>query len=862
MRFRLPSLCSVVVLASITFTAIAQRLPTNARPIHYDLHLTPDLKSANFTGEETIDLTLEAPSPTITLNAAEITFISVMGASPNANGGAPQNATVSLDGAKQQATFTFGQPLPSGPVALHIRYTGLLNNELRGFYLSKTKARDYAVTQFESTDARRAFPSFDEPAMKATFDIALTVDSRDTVISNTNQISDVPAGPGKHTLTFARTPKMSTYLVAFQVGDFQCTSGSSDGVPIRACATPDKVALTHLALTSAEHILHFYDTYFGIKYPMPKLDMIGIPDFEAGAMENFGCITYRETDMLVDEKSAPIEAKKRVVEVVAHEMAHQWFGDMVTMQWWNNVWLNEGFATWMAAKASAEFHPEWGFTEDAALSLQSTLNLDAQKTTHAIRATADTPAEINEMFDGISYGKGGAVLGMVEHFVSPDVFREGVHNYLEAHLYGNATAEDFWNAQTAASHQPVDVIMSSFITDPGVPLLTLGQTRAGELPIAQSRFFLSSKAASADSAQTWTIPVCPLGNSCQLLKPGQTSLSVGASTGTFINAGSKGYYRTQYTAEQLASLVPQAERSLSAPERISLAGDQWALTIAGKQSVARYLDLVLAYRSDPDPAVMRSLADVLNRIRDRIATSPEQVGKFNAVLIREFRPAYEATGHPSSTDNYDRTTRRAELFRLLGDSGDPKVLAQAHQIVEGALFNHKEEDPALLNASIFLAAAHGDTNLYDRLLHLSQSETDPVLKIQELYSLGDFTEPALVNRTLEYATSGKVRNQDSGSLIGEMLQHPGTREVAWTWIQAHWDLVKAQLTPFSGQRIVGATNAFCSTEKRDEVAGFFSTHHVQAADRTLTKSLESIDDCTRVRNTQQPNFATWLSHQP
>ena len=497
--------------AALTFLAaapalLAQRLPTTAHPTHYDLHLAPDIKAATFTGEETIDLTLDAASPTITLNAAEITFLSVTGASPNTDSGNPQPATVSLDAPKQQATFTFPHDLPAGPVALHIRYTGILNNELRGFYLSKTKARNYAVTQFESTDARRAFPSFDEPALKATFDIALTVDARDTVISNTNQISDIPAGPvngqAKHTLTFAQTPRMSTYLVAFQVGDFQCTSGSSDGVPIRACATPDKVALTHLALTSAEHILHFYDTYFGIKYPMPKLDMIGIPDFEAGAMENFGCITYRETDMLVDEKTAPIDAKKRVVEVVAHEMAHQWFGDMVTMQWWNNIWLNEGFATWMAAKASAEFHPEWGYTEDAAATLQQTLNLDAQRTTHPIRATANTPAEINEMFDGISYGKGGAVLGMVEHFVTPEVFRQGVHNYLQAHLYANATAEDFWNAQTSASHQPVNVIMSSFITDPGVPLLTLGPATGGTLPVQQSRFFLSQATSGADTSQT------------------------------------------------------------------------------------------------------------------------------------------------------------------------------------------------------------------------------------------------------------------------------------------------------------------------------------------------------------------------
>ena len=262
---------------------------------------------------------------------------------------------------------------------------------LRGFYLSKTPKRNYAVTQFEPTDARRAFPCFDEPALKATYEVSLTIDKADTAISNTNMTADEPGPtPGKHTVRFAQTPRMSTYLVAFLVGDFQCTKGESDGVPIRACSTPDKVALTPYAVKAAEFVLHYYDTYFGIKYPMPKLDMVAIPDFEAGAMENFGCITYRETDFLVDEQHGSERAKQEVAQVVAHEMAHQWFGDMVTMQWWNNLWLNEGFATWMENKPVAAWHPEWDIPAQEAASLNNTLNLDAQAMTRTIRAEANT----------------------------------------------------------------------------------------------------------------------------------------------------------------------------------------------------------------------------------------------------------------------------------------------------------------------------------------------------------------------------------------------------------------------------------------------------------------------------------------
>ncbi len=495
MLFRSTLFTLSAVLLAANLAAQAQRLPAGVHPEHYSLSLTPDLKAATFAGEETIDVTLDSPSKTITLNAAEIKFVAVQETHSTdirvvtKGGQAPefkstihqppmrQDAYVTLDEAKEQATFIFPKELPAGKVTLAISFTGILNDKLRGFYLSKTKLRNYAVTQFEATDARRAFPCFDEPALKATFDISLTVDAADTVISNTNQIADTP-GPiaDKHTLRFATTPKMSTYLVAFLVGDFKCTEGRSDGVPIRVCSTPDKVQLTKFALESAKYVLHYYDSYFGIKYPMPKLDMVALPDFEAGAMENFGCITYRETDLLTDLKTGDIPSKKRVAIVVAHEMAHQWFGDMVTMQWWDNLWLNEGFATWMETKPVAEWRPEWNFTQDDAQTLNDTLNLDAQKTTRTIRATANTPDEINEMFDGIAYGKAGAVIGMVENYLGKEVFRQGVHNYLQAHLYANATAEDFWNAQTVNSHLPVDKIMSSFITQPGVPLLTFSET--------------------------------------------------------------------------------------------------------------------------------------------------------------------------------------------------------------------------------------------------------------------------------------------------------------------------------------------------------------------------------------------------
>ncbi len=859
MRFRnvLPAFLFFVLMAS---AANAQRLPSGVHPEAYTLTLTPDLKTATFTGQERIDVVLDHASRSITLNAAEITFLSVRSGA--------QAAEVSLDPAKEQATFTFTKALPAGHAMLEISYTGILNDKLRGFYLSKTARRNYAVTQFEPTDARRAYPSFDEPALKATYDITLVVDQSDTAISNTNIVSDRP-GPvaGKHTIHFATTPRMSTYLVAFLVGDFKCTEGKSDGVPIRACSTPDKVDLTKFAVEAAEHVLHYYDTYFGIKYPMPKLDMVALPDFEAGAMENFGCITYRETDLLVDAKQGSVDAKKRVAIVVAHEMAHQWFGDMVTMQWWDNLWLNEGFATWMETKAAQQWHPEWHFDQDAAQDLDTTLNLDAEATTRTIRAKATTPDEINEMFDGIAYGKAGAVLGMVENYVGEETFRRGVHNYLAAHLYGNATAEDFWNAQKATSHLPVDTIMRSFVTQPGVPLLTLSARTDGSVPVAQSRFFISATAKGSRDQQ-WTIPVCLKAGEkqdCHLLTPEDSSLAVPAARAAsflYANAGDKGYYRTAYTPTQFKDIVAHAETSLKPVERIGLLGDRWALVQSGQGTVGDYLNLLVALKQDPSATLFDTAQQQLERIDADIATGADRA-QLDAAIRREFEPVYSALGSPKKGESNDRAQLRAKLFEILGDAKSPNVLAEARQIADRAYPASgpvdRSLDPALTEAAVRIASSNGDAALYGRVMDATRDTADPDLQSEAIRIISRFRSPDLVERTLDYAASGQVRNQDSWRIFAGLLESPATQDQAWDYIRQNWSKVRAQFTTNSGVRVVKATGRFCTVERRDQVAGFFATHQVDAAERTLAKAIDSINACIQLRATQAPELRQWLA---
>lgn len=867
---RLRSKAFAAALFSCAIAAFGQRLPQNVQPQHYTLALTPDLKNATFSGHESIAVKLQNAADDITLNALQIDFKSV---SATVNGKS-YPATVSLDAAKQQATFHFSQPLPAGAATLHVEYTGILNNQLRGFYLSKTKKRNYAVTQFEPTDARRAFPCFDEPAFKSTFSISLTVDDGDTAISNMKITSDQPAGSGKHTLAFGTTPKMSTYLVAFLVGDFQCISGASDNTPIRVCTVPGDQQDGRFALSAAEYVLHYYNNYFGIKYPLPKLDMIAIPDFEAGAMENFGAITYRETDLLIDEKTAPLTARKRVASVVAHEMAHQWFGDLVTMQWWNNVWLNEGFATWMENKPVEAWKPEWHVSQDVAAGLESTLDYDAQPTTRTIRANASTPAQINEMFDGIAYGKAGAVLGMLENYLGEAKFRQGVHSYLAAHLYSNATAEDFWNAQTKTSGKPIDKVMSSFVVQPGVPLLTFSAPASGTTTISESRFFVSGP-KEIEASQKWTIPVCFLaqkGESCRILNSLSESLTAPSHALFFGNAAGKGYYHSSYPTAIHNEIVKGLERSLTPEERIVATGDEWALMLADQRGIGDYMSVIEALKGDNNPEVFRFAVDApgpaAGRIpgklqiidNDIVSTQDEQ--QFQGWVVHTFHPIFARLQSAEHGGPADDRERLASLFTILGLVGkDPAVIADAKQITEKYLQNPASVDPILATTAPVVAAVNGDAALYDQVFKLHQTASDPTVGTKALYLLAQFQEPALAKRTLNYAVSGQVRNQDAVFLLSDLLGRSGTRTLTWQFLQENWPKVKAELTPFNGNRLVAAAGSFCAAGDAGKVNDFFSTHRVESADRALKRAVESIGECTKVREEQGPKLAQWLAER-
>jgi aminopeptidase N len=860
----LRSLLLVVALLAVAAPAAAQRLSGEAIPEHYTLWFAPDLEAATFRATATIRVQLGSPSLAITLHAAELEFQDVTIEAA----GLTQATRVTFDTAAETATLTVSRAIPAGPATIHITYTGTLNDKLRGFYLSRANDRSYAVTQMEPTDARRAFPSFDEPAYKAAFDISLTVDQGDIAISNGAQLSDAPGPePGTHTITFATTPTMSTYLVALVVGDFVCRAGEADATPIRICSTPDKLDLTQYALDAAEQQLAFYNDYFGIPYPFGKLDIIAVPDFSAGAMENSGAIIFRERLLLVDPDRASLGLRKGVASIISHELAHQWFGNLVTMQWWNDIWLNEGFATWIASRPLAAWRPDWRVDLDDAADTQRAMGLDALRSTRAIRMDVSTPDEINEVFDGIAYEKTAGVLRMVEAFVGADLFREGVIAYLQKHAYGNAAGEDFWNEMARVSGRPVDRIMRSYIEQPGVPVVSVHtactDSRA-EITLSQERF-VETPAASSPGGQSWTVPVCLTSADgalrCEALTELQQRRSVPVCGEIFANAGARGYYLTEYPPESVRALADN-RASASPIERLSLLGDEWWMVRAGRHEIGVYLDLAAALADDETSAVTDAITSRVAFTGTYLVEAEQRVS-YQGWLRSRFGPSLDVLGLPGRLDDTDeRHSRRAALLALIGGTGnDATVQRRARELANAYIDDPTSLPGTLVSTVLRVAAGGGDAALYDvYLAQLDELADNPEEYYRFFAALPSFGDAALVQRTLAFAISPAVRTQDTATLIAGLLTRPASREAAWGFVQAEWPTLTQKLGTFQGiPGIIRALGSFCSADAAAEVSAFFRENAVASAERTLRQALERIDNCAALVARQSSALTSWLT---
>jgi aminopeptidase N len=870
MRRSLFSICIILLAASF---AAAQRLPQLAVPESYKLSFAPNLDKDNFTGEETIQIRVLKPTSVIVLNAAEINFRE---ASISA-GGITQKAKVSLDKDKEMATLALGKPLAAGPATIQIRYSGILNNELRGFYLGKLgDGKKYAATQFEATDARRAFPGFDEPAYKSTFDITVVADKGLTAISNGKILSDTPRPDnGKHTVHFATTPKMSSYLVAMAVGDFEYVEGVADGIPIRVYGPPGSKPYSAYALEIAEQCIKYFDQYFGIKYPFEKLDMIGLPDFAAGAMENTGLITYRQTMLQMDEKRASVEKHKDVAIYIAHEISHQWFGDLVTMKWWDDIWLNEGFASWMENKSVAALRPEWEMNLDEVRDTTGVLNLDALENTRPVHQAAETPAQIQELFDGIAYDKAAAVLRMLEAYLGPETFRAGVDEYLRKYSYGNASAEDFWNTLASVSKKPVDRIMSTFVTQAGAPLVTLKLQCAGgsaTATLSQQRYFYDRTLFNSKNDELWQIPVCMKEaagpgaqeqSKCVLLGKKEESFELpSCAPWVLSNAGATGYYRSGYDTDMLRSMGRDVERELAPAERIMLLGNAWASVRVGRQQIGDYLAFVEGLQAERNRAVIGQLTDQIDYIGRYLVTDADRES-YQEWVRRLLSPLAKELGWQAKLGESDeQKSLRARVMRTLGGTGrDPEVLEAARQMTDEALQHPESLDRTMARTVFSLAAMNGDAALYEKFFDRLKKAKTPEEYYIYLGTLTSFTDPSLLERALEYSLTPEVRSQDTLGLIAGVMGNPAGERLAWDFVREHWAEIDKANSGFISGEVVEATSPFCDGGLQDEVKDFFSTHKVPTAERTLKQSLERMSYCVDLKSQQGSKLASWLEQR-
>ena len=849
-------------------TSLAQRLPGGVSPEHYSLTVNVNFPTNSFEGDETIKVKLDQATSTITLNALEIEFHDVSITA----GGQTQTAKVSTDEKNETATFTVAKQISAGDATVNIKYTGHLNDKLRGFYLSTYKGKKYLVSQMESTDARVAFPSFDEPSYKATFDMTAIIDKGDIAISNGEVVSDTP-GPGdKHTVKFSTSPKMSSYLVALTVGDWKCVSDHTDGVKVSVCTVPGKENMAQFPLAASKAFLHYYNSYYGIKYPLPKLDNIAVPDFQAGAMENWGAIIYRETALLIDDKTASVGAKQNVAGVIAHEMAHQWFGDLVTAAWWDDIWLNEGFATWMTPHPVASWKSDWMVDQDVVEEVNNAMGVDSVASQRPIHQKAESRGEIDQLFDGIAYGKAASVLHMLESYLGPETFRQGVNLYLKEHAYGNATAADFWTAMAHASHKPVDEIMPTFVMQAGVPYVEVNAKCNGgntTLSMSQKRYLNTPTLFNQPNDQIWQIPVCAKGvngsqagtQQCFLLTKREQEFQLkGCSKFVFPNSNALGYYRYSYDNAGLQSMGNGVEKSLTPDERISLISNEWALMRVGKHSVGDYLALGAQLKNTPGSVLIENFNGHLAFIHDELLNDSDRPA-FESWMRTQFSPVLQQLGYAARpNDTPEDKVKRAVLFRSLGNlAEDPEVIQQANTMVQELMKDPTSVDGTLAQSVVAVAAQHGDAELYKQFQAQLQKAKSPQQYYMFARALGQFPDPQLIQQTLNTALTPAVRGQDLFMLL-PMMGNPASRQATWDFMRKNFEQLHAK----AGGGLGGASvfiegaDSFCSSEKAEEVKEFFQQHPFPGTERSQKEALESITSCVELRDQQQANLSAWL----
>ena len=847
------------------------RLPRTAVPSRYDIRLEPDLTTLTFRGQQTVALEVTESISELVLNAIELAIDS---ASLENDRGETIRATATMEEATERCRLALASPAARGRWRLRLAFRGTLNDKLRGFYRSVYKdpsgvSRTMAATQFEATDARRAFPCWDEPSFKAVFAVTLAIDPALTAVSNTSIVSETLEN-GRKVVKFADSIVMSTYLVAFVVGELEHTEPTHVGrAPLSVWCVPGKKRLAKFGQEIGAASLAFFEDYYGLPYAGDKLDLLAIPDFAAGAMENLGAITFRETALLVDETAASHAELERVADVVAHENAHMWFGDLVTMTWWNGIWLNEAFATFMEMLAVDAWKPEWQRWSTFGVSRAAALSLDGLHSTRPIEFPVTSPRDADAMFDVLTYEKGASVLRMLEQYLGAVVFREGVREYLRAHKFANADTGDLWAALGRSAQQPIPAVMDGWIFRPGYPVVTVSRDAGGHLVLAQQRFnYLREPLppATAEPEQPWQVPIqlrVYAGNQATeervLLTDREARLRAGAGAEAVVaNAGGHGFYRVRYAPDLLDALLQRLDR-LAPIERFNLVNDAWALAVAGLMPLTAYLDLTARFREDRDRNVWSVLTGSLYTLNRLV--EPGDRRRLEALVLDRAAPAFTALGWTPRAGEDELTRQlRGDLVRALGIVGnDPGVQARAVEVYRAYLADPGAVDPNVLPAVIAVLAHAGDAARYDDFLKRFRPAATPQEEQRYLYALAGFRDPALARQTLERAINGEIRTQDAPFVVRGMLMSVDVRELAWEFVKAHWDTMDRLYPKHGMRRLAEGVTGLVTPALEADVRRFFAEKMPQFGGKVLQQYLEQLHVAVVAREREKAALSGYLS---
>ena len=847
------------------------RLSASIRPERYQLDLEVDPERNEFKGHCEISLTAPRGTRKIELHAVDLKLRDVSGADDR---GELEVARVTANPRRETVTLHLRRPL-SGPARVRISYTGPLRQDLRGLYLARSGKRRYAATQLEAADARRMFPCFDEPDKKARFAITVTTPRRNRVISNGAIASERVAGSNK-IVRFRETPKLSTYLVALVVGELEASRTRHCGkTPIRVWHVPGKSGLSAFALEAAAESLARLERYFGLPYPYGKLDLIAVPDFEFGAMENAGAVTFRESLLLLDPKTVTLAERKRVAEVIAHELAHMWFGNLVTMAWWDDLWLNEAFATWMAFSIVDDWKPEWEMWLDFQHHRAAAFSLDALENTHPIYTAVETPDQATENFDAITYEKGAWVVRMLEHWLGAVTFRAGVRRYIRRHRESNAVAADLWRALEEASGRPVAPTVRAWIERPGFPVVAVRKrVRAGRvrLELEQERMLASPRGSEAARRTRWPIPavvrVRPARGRPRLLRALITrrkdSIELGREGDVrwaYANADEGGFYRPLHEPSLLRELGADLP-GLSAAERMGLLGHQWAGVRADRAELADFLDLVDRLAEEPRAEVLETATAPLAWLQDQVVPrlAEGDAEAFRVWLRERFGPPFWKLGFAAGRRESDTLrARRPALLRLVGGlAEDPEVLVRVEEQIRRYLRQRSSLEANLAGPVVELAARHGNKQRFESYLKTMRRARTPQERTRFELALASFRDPALVQRTLGLSLGDEIPTQDVVPLLIRLLQNPGARVDTWAFIQARWNALQPRISTGLAPRLITALPALGTREYRKEVADFFRAHPLPSATRALRQALEAFTLEAELRRRLLPQLRSYL----